>query len=582
MNYLIKGFNVLPQPYKNQTWFVIIVQFIKFFFEILGLGLIIPVIYILSKGQQAFIDLSREYKILQIFGEDIYASNYFVIYLLISIVAIFLVRFLFLLFAAYVEEKWLQKATAKSAHELFKYYLGFINDLSERKNYEILTLMTQELAVYYKFFVKSVLTIFTEALKFIGILAILYFVNPFVLIFGILVASIISLIILKLIKKRVEIYGKKRLSNSELLTRYISEGLNSVKEIKLSSNSNYFTEKLKNYANDNANIQVKFYILSILPRQSIEFVTIILIVILIYYLMLTNPNDYNSSLFVIGAYVAGLSRLLPSLNSIYLCVQNIMYSTASVEKMSRSIHDMNKNIEKVDESFKYKFTENYLNPSNIYIKKINFSYNKNIKIFDNLDLFLEKGKIYCLTGDSGSGKSTFINILMGFIKPDTGSIEYDNINIFKNLPQWQKSISYLPQKVFLLNDSIKKNVAFSLEEKDIDVNKVIRSLEEVNLMNLFKADMRSIDSEVGDDGIKLSGGQRQRIGIARNLYFNKKILILDEFTSSLDSVNESKVFEEISKIKKDKIIIMITHSKRIMEMSDEILLIKNKTIKISN
>ena len=101
-------------------------------------------------------------------------------------------------------------------------------------------------------------------------------------------------------------------------------------------------------------------------------------------------------------------------------------------------------------------------------------------------------------------------------------------------------------------------------------------------MNLFKADMRSIDSEVGDDGIKLSGGQRQRIGIARNLYFNKKILILDEFTSSLDSVNESKVFEEISKIKKDKIIIMITHSKRIMEMSDEILLIKNKTIKISN
>ena len=298
--------------------------------------------------------------------------------------------------------------------------------------------------------------------------------------------------------------------------------------------------------------------------------------------MLTNPNDYNSSLFVIGAYVAGLSRLLPSLNSIYLCVQNIMYSTASVEKMSRSIHDMNKNIEKVDESFKYKFTENYLNPSNIYIKKINFFYNKNIKIFDNLDLFLEKGKIYCLTGDSGSGKSTFINILMGFIKPDTGSIEYDNINIFKNLPQWQKSISYLPQKVFLLNDSIKKNVAFSLEEKDIDVNKVIRSLEEVNLMNLFKADMRSIDSEVGDDGIKLSGGQRQRIGIARNLYFNKKILILDEFTSSLDSLNESKVFEEISKIKKDKIIIMITHSKRIMEMSDEILLIKNKTIKISN
>lgn len=582
MNYLKIGFNALPQPYKSQSWYIILVQIIKFFFEIFGIGLIIPVIYILAKGQDSFIELSNEYKFLKLLGDDIYKSENFIIYLLIAIVIIFIARFLFIIFATFVEERWLQKATAKSAFELFKYYLGFINNLSERKNYEILTLITQELNVYYKFFIKSILIIFTEIIKFIGILVILFFVNPIVLISGIFIAALISVIMLKLVKKKIEIYGKKRLSNSEFLIRYISEGLNSVKEIKLSSNSNYFTEKLKNYANDNANIQVKFYILSILPRQTIEVLAITLLVVLIYFLTLINPSDNNSSLFVLGVYVAALSRLLPSVNSLYLCIQNTMFSRASVEKISNAINDMRKNISKVDESFEKNFIKNYLNPKKVEIKNLNFSYNKNIQIFDDLNLSFEQGKIYCITGDSGSGKSTLINILMGFIKPNKGTIEYDNKSIYDDLPVWQKSISYLPQKVFLLNDSIKNNVAFSIEEEDINEDKIIKSLKEVNLLNLFKNEERNIETQVGDDGIKLSGGQRQRIGIARNLYFDKKILILDEFTSSLDNQNENRVFTEISKIKDDKIILVITHSENIIKMCDEVLVVKNKSVRKQN
>ncbi len=582
MNYLKIGFNALPQPYRSQSWYIILVQIIKFFFEIFGIGLIIPVIYILAKGQDSFIELSNEYKFLKLLGDDIYKSENFIIYLLIAIVIIFIARFLFIIFATFVEERWLQKATAKSAFELFKYYLGFINNLSERKNYEILTLITQELNVYYKFFIKSILIIFTEIIKFIGILVILFFVNPIVLISGIFIAALISVIMLKLVKKKIEIYGKKRLSNSEFLIRYISEGLNSVKEIKLSSNSNYFTEKLKNYANDNANIQVKFYILSILPRQTIEVLAITLLVVLIYFLTLINPSDNNSSLFVLGVYVAALSRLLPSVNSLYLCIQNTMFSRASVEKISNAINDMRKNISKVDESFEKNFIKNYLNPKKVEIKNLNFSYNKNIQIFDDLNLSFEQGKIYCITGDSGSGKSTLINILMGFIKPNKGTIEYDNKSIYDDLPVWQKSISYLPQKVFLLNDSIKNNVAFSIEEEDINEDKIIKSLKEVNLLNLFKNEERNIETQVGDDGIKLSGGQRQRIGIARNLYFDKKILILDEFTSSLDNQNENRVFTEISKIKDDKIILVITHSENIIKMCDEVLVVKNKSVRKQN
>ena len=158
-------------------------------------------------------------------------------------------------------------------------------------------------------------------------------------------------------------------------------------------------------------------------------------------------------------------------------------------------------------------------------------------------------------------------------------IIYNNSDsIFSNLSDWQKNISFLSQKVFLLNDSIKRNVAFAQEDQHIDTSKVEKALLKTNLLYEFNKFRDGIDTELGDDGQNLSGGQKQRIGIARNLYFNKSILVLDEFTSSLDEINENLIFNEVASNKKDKIIFVITHSKNIKDKCDVVLEVRDKKI----
>lgn len=170
---------------------------------------------------------------------------------------------------------------------------------------------------------------------------------------------------------------------------------------------------------------------------------------------------------------------------------------------------------------------------------------------------------------------------MGFIEPKKGNIIINSdINIHENILDWQKNIHYLSQKVFLLNESIKKNVAFSQNEENIDESKVLKSLEKANLINHVNEMDHGIETTIGDDGIKLSGGQKQRLGIARSFYFNKKVIILDEFTSSLDFENENLIFDKILNEKKDKITIIASHSKNIIKRSDFVLNVEDKKIEL--
>ena len=267
--------------------------------------------------------------------------------------------------------------------------------------------------------------------------------------------------------------------------------------------------------------------------------------------------------------------MIPSVNLLFVNLKNIYFSKSSLEVIKKELTEINFNKKKVS----YSFSEINDKINSIELSDLNFSYDGINEIFNETNFKFEKGKIYCLSGVSGSGKSTIINLIMGFLIPNQGVIKYNNKkNILENIKGWQKKISYLSQKVFLLNDTIKKNIAFSHEEHEIDEIKVFNSMEKVNLKDYVENLNDGIETNLGDDGSFLSGGQKQRIGIARNLYFDKEILILDEFTSSLDINNENLIFEEISKIKYEKIIIMISHSENIIKKSDVIIEVKNKSL----
>ena len=195
---------------------------------------------------------------------------------------------------------------------------------------------------------------------------------------------------------------------------------------------------------------------------------------------------------------------------------------------------------------------------------------------------LKKGFIYGIKGDSGSGKTTLINLIIGFLKANSGKILINNkFNIINNLRKWQDKISYMPQKNFLINETIRNNIALGEYDDEINNEKIEIAIKKANLSNLIESKKLGLNEMVGQSGVFLSEGQKQRIGIARLLYFDKEIIFLDEFTSALDKINEELIIERITKLKSDRIIFLISHSSKLLNYSDYILEINEGRINMS-
>jgi len=214
----------------------------------------------------------------------------------------------------------------------------------------------------------------------------------------------------------------------------------------------------------------------------------------------------------------------------------------------------------------------------LVLKNVSYSYEyKERKTFvlEKINLILEKNKHIGIIGETGSGKSTMVDLILGLIKPKTGEIIADGINIHSNIEGWQSLIGYVPQDIFLNDSSIKKNIAYGVKEEKIDDEKIYQTIESANILDFVKKLPAGINTELGEKGIKLSGGQKQRIAIARALYFNPKIIIFDEATSSLDFNTESNIIQGFEKLKKDKTLISITHRTNTLLNCDKIYEIKN-------
>ena len=262
-------------------------------------------------------------------------------------------------------------------------------------------------------------------------------------------------------------------------------------------------------------------------------------------------------------------KLMPSVNRILSSFQRIRYSEPVIDNFKKELegkNDLKKSIQ-IDQI------------KELTVELKSFSYPENdLEILKNLKLNFKRGKIYGITGPSGSGKSTLINIFTGLLETNNLKIklneelEIDNFNYLKN------NIGYMPQNTFLLDNNIIKNIALGIEEKDIDINKIDQLIIDINLTSFIKKLDQGLESRVGEKGALISGGQLQRLGLARALYKNPQILILDEFTSSLDDENEEKILEKILEIKKDKMIIISSHSKKVKKICDVIYKIHNNTL----
>jgi ABC-type multidrug transport system fused ATPase/permease subunit len=296
---------------------------------------------------------------------------------------------------------------------------------------------------------------------------------------------------------------------------------------------------------------------------------VFLILISIYFL-----NSLNNLLPNLALFAAAAFKLIPSLNRLIISSQNIKYGQTALNNIINDIETNTFSNEKINNQLKQiEFLEK------INICNISYFYDNKKIILDNINFEIKKGETIGIIGQSGSGKTTFVDILSGLIPPTSGRITSDNIDIQKNIRNWQDQIGYIQQNTYLMNDSIKNNIAFGLNNLEINDLHLKNSINISQLDDLVNELPLGIETAIGERGIKLSGGQRQRIGIARAIYKNPKILIFDESTNSLDPETEKKILDNFKKFKDDKTIIIISHNRESLKQCNKIIKIEKGTLK---
>ena len=431
----------------------------------------------------------------------------------------------------------------------------------------------------------ATVTFITSALRIISSLIIIFFIifgliviNPKVAYIAFSFFSLAYILLAFIIRKKVSVNGIFLESSYKKQFKLLQESLGAIREVILSNNQKYFAQS---YIKIDKPIRYKeaqnaFYGQS--PRFILESVSLILIAI-VAYLLTTSDIENSQVIAILGTFAVGSQRLLPSMQQVFSEWANMKVWAPMVQSVFPLIQT---NVSQ-NKEFSIKHNKKYVLKKEIEFKNLSFSYNKYKFVLKNINLSISKGEKVGIIGETGGGKSTIINLLMGLLEPTSGDIFVDGkkLNFYEDrfLNSWRSSISHVPQNIFLADSSIMENIAFGVDKKDIDFRKVKLAAKNAKIDDFINSLRDGYNSFIGERGVRLSGGQRQRLGIARALYEDSKIIIFDEATSALDNKTENNVIKTINDLSNDVTLIMIAHRLTTLQECNIIYKVENSTIK---
>jgi len=565
-------FKELLTPLQQKEFVIFIFLFlIAMIFETLGIGLVIPIINILSQDNLNFLN----YGFLAKFNFERFSKTEMIIISMTTLLFVYSLKTIFLTFVSYRQTRFIAEIKYKLSERLFKIYLRKPYDFHLQTNSAQLMRNVNDVDRFTQVMI-SLLMLITEVVVVFGVGALLLFYEPVGAISSIIVLSSAGFIFHKKVQKKVNRWGKERQTHDGSRLMHLQQGFGAIKDIKILGRENKFVDEFSIHNKASAVIDGKQHFILSLPRYWFEWLTIIGIILLVMVMM--NQNK-DLSLFVptLGLFAAAAFRLMPSITRIMNCNQDIRYFLPVVDTLATEINSSK------ESSIVSKKNKEIAVNNNIELKNIYYTYPKSNKtILSNINLNIKCGTSIGLVGESGIGKTTLINIILGLLQPDKGQILTDGKSIYDGIRSWQNQIGYVPQNIYLNDDSIKKNIAFGISENEIDNNAVDNAINGAQLTNFINTLENGSKTKVGESGERISGGQRQRIAIARALYKNPKIIVLDESTNSLDSNIERAIINEVNFLKGEKTIIMIAHRLSTLSSCEKIYKLTPSGLEIVN
>ena len=554
MRSTINKISSILTPKQRKRYFVLIVlTLFGMILESLGLGLLIPTISLIINP--SFIEsISSNFGITFF---DNYTHKTSLIMIMTFLGVTYILKTLFLTYILDRQNKFAYGFEAYISKTLFFRYLKQpYSFYLETNTSEITKNIMVEVKLLTKY-LTSVMNLFNDGLLLTTILFTLLFIEPFGVISIGSLFFLFGLIFFKITNKRINLYGQKRKEYDGLISKLILEGYGGSKEMSLLGRSDFFIKKFNQLNDRKKVINANQTTLSQLPRLYIELLAVIAVVGLVGVMLVQNyPKEEIIS--KVGVFVVAVFRIIPSYSKISSAFQNIKYNRVVLDLIHEKLLKLkiNEPADKVQLKFE----------KQVEFKSISFKYPKSEKIIlKNINIKLFKGETVGFIGPSGSGKSTIVDLFNGLLKPTEGMIYVDGVPMNDCIKSWQKLIGYVPQQVFLTDSSIASNIAFGLPESEIDQLKLEKTIQKADLKTFIDSLPNGLETTVGERGLQISGGQMQRIGIARALYNDPEILILDEMTSALDEETERKVLSSIRELKNEKTILVITHRKNALK-----------------
>ena len=577
---LLKKFNyIFDRKQRGQLVLLAVLILIGGVVETLGVSMMIPVISVILKPESLHRQIDK-YPVLKSLIEGLGLDNDLKLAsaLLILLIFLFIFKNLYLLFLVYKQNTFISRARNDMISRVMREFLN--RPYEDYLGADIPTVFRITDSDIPKTFtlMLSILSLTTELVVSICLGIVLLFVNWQMTALILLVLVILTLIITRILKPRLNVIGRRNQETQSRIAKWRLQAIYGLKDVKVLNRQDFFIRNYYEQGKIGADIDRNYIVMNNIPRLLIEtvFIAVVLLYVLFY---LLSGGDATALLPQITAFGMAALRIMPSANRINTYLTQIAYNQYSLDFVYNNLTESMKT-DKAMRAERAAIAGPALHlEKEIQMKDIVFAYpDSDVNIFSGANMTIKKGQSVGLMGPSGAGKSTIVDILLGLLHVKSGEILCDGNNIFSNYESWLAQIGYIPQSIYLVDESIRENIAFGIDAEEIDDDRIWEVMEEAQLAEFVKTLPEGLDTKIGDRGVRLSGGQRQRIGIARALYHNPEILVFDEATSALDNETEAAVMEAINSFHGRKTMVIIAHRLNTIENCDVIYEVKDETI----
>lgn len=567
---------IFDKKQKLQLGLLGVMIFIGGLLETLGVGGMIPVVnaLLMPDKLQEFID---EYEILQRLCGFLHIENIgqITMALLVGLMAIYVIKNLYILLLTYKQNsfitqnrnKMISRVMAEFLNRPYEKYLGAdiptvfrITDSDIPQTFSLILAM---------------LHLASEVVVSFLIFLVLLWQDVVMTLFIIAIFAVMTLFIIKVLKPKLNKIGAKNQAIQSRIAKWRIQATYGLKDVKVLNREEFFVRNYFETGKVGADVARNYAVLNNLPRLMIEtvFIVSILSFIAVY---INGGGDVASIMTTIAAFGVAAIRVLPSVNRINTYITEIAYTEPSLNFVYENLQEGMRTDAMLAERRANSQVEKLKLENQIELGHISFHYPDSDKyIFKDAHMVVPKGKSVGIIGASGAGKSTIVDVLLGLLHAQEGEITCDGVNIFKNYESWLAQVGYIPQSIYLIDESIRDNIAFGIDRDKISDERIWEVLEEAQLKEFVEELPEGLDTTIGDRGVRLSGGQRQRIGIARALYNDPEILVFDEATSALDNDTEAAVMEAVNSFHGKKTMIIIAHRLNTIEKCDIIYKVEN-------